>query len=445
MALLDLVIEDGLQGGFLGLEDDGFAFELEAFLAADLADGSVGAEVTFEDDEVAVLLERVARGADDLLILRPEDLGVLHVLLHRLAGDSEAVAVHEAFGDEGADERHSAADLHEVVHEILAAWLHVREHRRLLANAHEVFDAEFHARAVCHRDEMQHGVGGTAERDDERDGILEGLLRHDVAGRDAALNHVHDGSTGVEAVHELLIGHGSLSAGIWQRHAEGFDGAGHGVGGIHAAAGAFTGDGVLFDVDEFLVGDLAVGVLAHGFEDGDDVGIALVQTDATRQDGAAIDEDAGAVHAAHGHDATRHVFVTTTDGDEAIHAFASDHRLDGVRDDFARHEGILHPLGAHGDAVGDGDGIEDDALATGCIHALRALFGEAVNVHVARRDHAPSGGDANLRFVEVLPVKTYGVQHGAASGALGTVHDDGAVFAVEVRLLGGGFGFLGHK
>ncbi len=445
VAFLDLVVKDRLQRGFFGLEDNGFAFEFEAFLAADLADGAFGAEVAFEDDEVAVFLERVARGAHDLLVLRPHDLGVLHVLLHRLASDGEAVAVHEAFGDERADERHGATDLHEVVHEILAARLHVREHRRFLADAHEVLDAELHACAVGHGDEMQHGVRRTTERDDEGDGILEGFLRHDVAWCDAALDHVHHGCAGVEAVHELLIGHGGLSAGIWQRHAQGFDGAGHGVGGIHAAAGAFARDGVLFDVDEFFVRDLAVRVFAHGFENGDDVGIALVQTNAARQDGAAIDEDAGAIHTAHGHDAAWHVFVATTDGDEAVHAFATDHGLNGVSNDFARDQGILHPFGAHGNAVGDGDGIEDDALATGRIHALRAFFGETVNVHVARRDHAPGGGDADLRFVEVLPIESHRMQHRAAGGALDTVHDDGAVFAVEVRLLGGGFGFLGHK
>ena len=64
------------------------------------------------------------------MFLRIEDFGVPHVLLHRLAGDGQAVAVHEAFVDERADERDGAADLHEVVHEVFAAGLHIGQHSR---------------------------------------------------------------------------------------------------------------------------------------------------------------------------------------------------------------------------------------------------------------------------------------------------------------------------
>ena len=48
------------------------------------------------------------------------------------------------------------------------------------------------------------------------------------------------------------------------------EGRAHGVGGVHAAAGAGAGDGVLLDVLEFLVADLARGVLTHGLEDAHD-------------------------------------------------------------------------------------------------------------------------------------------------------------------------------
>jgi hypothetical protein len=90
------------------------------------------------------------------------------------------------------------------------------------------------------------------------------------------------------------------------------------------------------------------------------------------QDGAAVDEDAGAVEARHGHDAAGHVLVAAADGDEAVEALAADDGLDGVGDDLAGDERVLHALGAHADAVGDGDGVEDDGLAAGGVDALRA-------------------------------------------------------------------------
>jgi len=221
----------------------------EAFFASDFADRAIGAEVAFEDDEVAVLLDRVGERTHDGLVLGPHDLGVLHVLLHRLACDRETVAVHEAFVHEQANERHGAADLHEVVHEILTARAQVREDGCLLAKADEVLNAELDAGAVRGGDQMQHGVGGATERDDEGDGVLKRFLGHDVAGGDAALDHVHHGGPGVEAVHHLLAGDGGLRTAVRQRHAQGFDGAGHGVRGIHAATASFARNGMLFDVD----------------------------------------------------------------------------------------------------------------------------------------------------------------------------------------------------
>ncbi len=66
---------------------------------------------------------------------------------------------------------------------------------------------------------------------------------------------------------------------------------------------------------------------------------------------------------------------------------------------------------------------------------------EAVNVHVARRDHAPRARDADLRLFEVLAFETRRMEHRAARGAFDAIDDDGAVFAMK-RLVGGGF--LGH-
>ena len=44
---------------------------------------------------------------------------------------------------------------------------------------------QLHAGGVRHREQVQHGVGRAAERDDHGDGVLERLARHDVARPDA--------------------------------------------------------------------------------------------------------------------------------------------------------------------------------------------------------------------------------------------------------------------
>ena len=128
-------------------------------------------------------------------------------------------------------------------------------------------------------------------------------------------------------------------------HAERFNRAGHGVGGIHAAAGARSGNRAGFDGVQFFVADLASGVLADGFEHGDDVEVfAHVRRvggrsgsrEATGENRSAINEHGGAIHAGDADHRAGHVLVATTDGHIPVHAAAADDRFDGVRDDFAR-------------------------------------------------------------------------------------------------------------
>ena len=47
-----------------------------------------------------------------------------------------------------------------------------------------------------------------------------------------------------------------------------------------------------------------------------------------------------------------------------------DDEFDGIGDDLARDERGLHALGAHGDAVGDGDGVELHGGSAGFADAL---------------------------------------------------------------------------
>src|SRR4029079_1812193 len=75
-------------------------------------------------------------------------------------------------------------------------------------------------------------------------------------------------------------------------------------------------------------------------------------------DGAAIDVDRRHVHARHRHYAARHVLVAAADHQHAVHRLAVDAGLDRIGDHLARYQRVLHGLGAHADAVGDGGHAE---------------------------------------------------------------------------------------
>ncbi len=315
---------------------------------------------------------------------------------------------------------------------MFAARFQIREHGDAFADAREIVNGEFHFRGVRDGEQMQHGVGGTAQRDDHGDGVLEGFFGEDIQRTDALAQHVHDARAGATAVVELGGGNGVLRGTVGQAHAERFDGAGHGVGGVHAAAGAGAGNGALFDLLKFLIGNFVVRVRADGFEHRDDVELARVAGDAAGQNGAAVDEHGRAIHARDGDERAGHVFIATADGHITVHARATDDGFDGISDDFAGHERIFHAFAAHRDAVGNGDGVENDGFAAVFIRAFLGFQRELVDVHVARGDVAPGGGDADDGLGKIFRLETDRIQHGAGGGAFGAVDEDAGIRAERI-------------
>ena len=68
--------------------------------------------------------------------------------------------------------------------------------------------------------------------------------------------------------------------------------------------------------------------------------------------------------------------------------------------------------------------------------ALGRLGGQAVNVHIARGDHRPRGGNPYDGLMKVRIGEAYGPQHGPAGCAVWAIDNDGGVVA-------GGMG-VGH-
>ena len=100
----------------------------------------------------------------------------------------EQAGVEQRLHDDG-----DAADPVDVGHDVLPEGLDVGQVRHLGADAEEVVESEVDVGLVGDGEQVQHGVGRAAEGHDDGDGVLEGLLGHDVARGDAAAQQVDDG------------------------------------------------------------------------------------------------------------------------------------------------------------------------------------------------------------------------------------------------------------
>ena len=126
--------------------------------------------------------------------------------------------------------------------------------------------------------------------------------------------------------------------------------------------------------------------------------------------------------------AAGHVLVAAGDADEAVEGVAAGDEFDGVGDDFAGDERGLHALGAHGDAVGDGDGVELHGGAAGLADALLDGFGYLAEMEVTGADLGPGVGDADDGLVQVFFGEAYAAQHSAGGGAVGAFGEDYGIF-----------------
>ena len=123
------------------------------------------------------------------------------------------------------------------------------------------------------------------------------------------------------------------------------------------------------------------------------------------------------------------VFVAAADHDGGVEGVADAAHFDGVGDQFAGDQGGLHALGAHGDAVGDGNGVDLHGCAAGFADALHDFLGELAVGVVAGHGADPGVGDHDERAAQVVGHEADGVELGASGGAVGAVDEHGAALA----------------
>ena len=281
---------------------------------------------------------------------------------------------------------------------------------------------------------MKHGVGRSARGHHARDGVLEALARDERARRDARVHQLHDAPAALEGDLFLARVDGRDAVPAHGRHAEHLVGGGHGVGRELPSAGARARAGVILDVLQLGRRDLAGVVGADRLEHVLDGQVPVRERTgrsraAPEHDRAAVEHEARDVQPPQDHGHGGDGLVAAGDRHEAVEHVATRDQLHRIGDHLAADEGTLHPLGAHGDAVGDGDGVDLDGRASGGADPLHHLFGELPVVPVARHGADPGMGDPDLRLREVPVGEAHGLHHGAGGGAVGALEEDAALVA----------------
>src|SRR6202040_2489049 len=98
-----------------------------------------------------------------------------------------------------------AAGIVEILHQILARGAHVHQIGRALPDVLETLERDVDAGATRHGDDVDQSIGGTAQRHQYPDGVVEGLLGKDVARLEVFPNHVHD-APAAKVSHAAVVG-----------------------------------------------------------------------------------------------------------------------------------------------------------------------------------------------------------------------------------------------
>ena len=420
----DFAGQDGFQGRLLIVEHTGRAGDDGVLQSRDLGHGAFRAQVALQDGQVALCVHRLVDAADHVLVRAGLIGHVLQYFGNGLAADGDAVAMQQARVEQHFHHLRNPACAVQIYSQVLAAGLEVAQHGRFDAHAFEIVDGPLHLCRVGNCQEVQDRVGRAASGHDDRHRVFDGLPGHDIAGFQVHLDGLDQHFRRLFGrVHLLVmrVGHGGR---VGEADAQCLEGAGHGVGGVHATARARAGDGALFDFLEVEVTHLAGGVLAHGFKHAHDVQVLTLVV--AGQDGAAIDVNGRHVRTQHAHQATWHVLVAAAHDQHAIHPLAAHTGLNAVTNDLAADQAVFHAFGAHGHAVRNGGRAEHLRIATRLFNAFDGRVGQLLQSAVARGDGAVAIGHAHHGLDEISLLIAHGVVHRAVGRTGLALRDVGA-------------------
>ena len=218
-----------------------------------------------------------------------------------------------------------------------------------------------------HGRQMQRAVGRAAGCGHDTGGVFKRFHRANVARANVLreqFHHLHAGGMGDLVTRGVGC---RRHIGIGERQANRFGDTGHGVRRILATTRTVAGTGHLFERMDFFNGAGAGGIFPDDFKHIDNRHITVLI--AARKDRSAIDEDRWHIEPQHRHHHAGERLVTARKGHQRVVAMPAHRQLDRIRNDFTADERGLHPLMAHGDAVGHGDGVEATRHAAADFHA----------------------------------------------------------------------------
>ena len=202
VAGLDVAPLNGLEGGGLLVKDPGRSFKDLFLVSGDLDYSAVGCQVAPQDGQSAGGAARLVDGGNDGVVV--DGLGGFHVLLQGLAGHGHGVAVEQSGFQELFHDQGDAAVAAQVGHDVLSTRFHIDDVGGVLADAVKVFQGQVDARLIGDGHQVEDRVGGAAHGHGHGDGVLKGLLGHDVPGADVLFQESHQGAAHVPGLAQLL-------------------------------------------------------------------------------------------------------------------------------------------------------------------------------------------------------------------------------------------------
>ena len=179
---MDAAVVDGVDGLFLAVKDAGRAGVALHFRrhGAALDHAAVGGQVAPQNLQTAGLAVGVVDGTDGLLV---QDMGALDVLTQRLAGDGGHIQIQQALLGQLGLHRRNAAGLVQVGHVGGTGRGQMAEVGGLGTDLVEDLQIQRHARLMGDGQQVQHRVGGAAQGHVAGQGVADGALVDDLAGR----------------------------------------------------------------------------------------------------------------------------------------------------------------------------------------------------------------------------------------------------------------------
>ena len=147
-------------------------------MTSNLDHTSLWREVSFEDDQASIWLERVGDWTHNILALCLHRL--TRLFTDRLSARSHLCPIDGTGSNEALYQKRYASGTIQVNSHIASARLEIGQQRGTLADRIKIVDGEGNAGFTGHGEQMQHGIGRTTRCSHTSDSIFKSLARQDI-------------------------------------------------------------------------------------------------------------------------------------------------------------------------------------------------------------------------------------------------------------------------